>query len=242
MRQLLFFFIFLSSFALSFAQEFIGGVQLKPGIPIGDFETRSPEIWVPEMAAFANYQVPNLPIEIGLSLGYGLYGTKLEKRNDLYVGFSDELRLRRNNNLFAIMGVFRFFPQVYGRVFPFIEAQAGALYSFTRYSIRTNPFEEPIETGRDISDWARASQLGAGLMIPFKKPQTGQLEIRLMYQNTSRSDYLTREDTRFQPDPDGESDGQFIYSTRRSTFNMIQPSIGLSFFIPHLGRTTWHEN
>lgn len=230
MRRLLFLIIFLSPFLKATAQGFIGGVQVKTGIPIGDFKTAADGILLPELAFWANYQIPNTPLEIGLSLGYGIYGTKLEKRDDLYVGFSDELRLRRNNNMLSTMGIFRFFPEVYGKVFPFIEAQAGGIYAYTRYKIRTSTYEDIIEEDGDFSDWSRAYQLGGGVMIPFKSPQKGQLEFRLMYQNTSRLDYLTAQDTEYKPDPDGEEDGKFIYSTRRSPFTMIQPSIGLSFY------------
>jgi hypothetical protein len=118
----------------------------------------------------------------------------------------------------------------------------GALRAFTRFAIRPSIFEEPIEQGQDISDWARAYRLGAGMMIPIGFPAKGQLEFRLMYQDTSRLEYLLKSDTGFQSDPDGVENGQFIYSSRRSTFNMIRPSIGVSFYIPHSRRSTWHEN
>lgn len=230
MRRLLFLLTFLSPFLETNAQDFIGGFQVKTGIPIGDFKAAAAGILLPELAFWANYQIPKTPLEIGLSFGYGIYGTKLEKRDDLYVGFNDELRLRRNNNMLTMMGVFRFFPEIYGKVFPFIEAQAGGIYAYTRYKIRASIFEDVIEEDRDFSDWSRAYQLGGGVMIPFKSAQKGQLEIRLMYQNSTRLDYLTRQDTEYQYDPDGEVDGEFVYSTRRSPFTMIQPSIGASFY------------
>jgi len=229
-RCLLFLLFVLYPFLNANSQDFIGGFQVKNGIPIGDFKTAAEGILVPEFAFWINYQIPKTPLEIGISLSYGIYGTKLEKRDDLYVGFNDELRLRRNNNMLTMMGVFRFFPEVYGKVFPFIEAQAGGIYAYTRYKIRTSIFEDVIEEDRDFSDWSRAYQLGGGVMTPLKFFEKGYLEFRLMYQNTSRLDYLTRKDTEFKPDPNGEVEGEFIYSTRRSPFTMIQPSIGLSFY------------
>lgn len=214
----------------SFAQELLWGLQLKSGIATEDFYQESGRLVVPELAFFTNYQIPNKPIEVGFSLGYGLYGTELEKRNDLYVGFNDELRLRRNNNMLSMAGVFRFFPQVYGKVFPFVEAQLGAVYAYSRFKIRETVLTEPLEEDHDMGDWARMNQLGGGLLIPLGKGINGNLEIRLMYQNTSRLDYLKSGDTTFRPDPDGQVNGVFEYNIRRSTLNMIQPSIGVSFY------------
>lgn len=129
MRRLLFLFFFISPFLKANAQDFIGGFRVKTNIPIGDFKAEAEGILLPELAFWANYQIPNSPLEVGLSLGYGIYGTRLEKRNDLNVGLNDELRLRRNNNTLTMMGVFRFFPEVYGKVLPFIEGQAGGIYA-----------------------------------------------------------------------------------------------------------------
>ncbi|MCH7399120.1 hypothetical protein MM236_14035 [Belliella sp. DSM 107340] len=212
------------------AQDMLWGLQFKSGIATQDFHEVSGRLVVPELAVFTNYQVPNLPFEVGVSLGFGLYGTQLEKRNDLYVGFNDELRLRRNNNTLSMAGVFRFFPQVYGKVFPFMEAQIGALYGYTRFKIREDAFSEPIELERDMGNWTRLSQLGGGVMIPLGSEINANLELRLMYQNTGRLEYLTKGDVNYVPDPDGQVNGTFEYSPRRSTFNMIQPSIGLSFY------------
>ncbi|MFD2037613.1 hypothetical protein ACFSKL_22655 [Belliella marina] len=229
MKKILLICILFCSLQPTKAQDFLWGLQLKSGIATQDFYEESGRLVVPELAFFTNYQVPKLPIEIGLSLGYGLYGTQLEKRDDLYVGFSDELRLRRNNNTLSMAGVFRFFPQVYGKVFPFVEAQMGALYSYTRFKIRETVSSDPIEEERDMGNWARMSQLGGGVLIPMGK-SNANLELRLMYQNTGRLEYLTKGDVSFIPDPDGEVNGVFEYDVKRSTFNMIQPSIGISFY------------
>ncbi len=215
----------------SFGQNFLGGLQYKHGIATQDFYQESGRLMVPELSFFTNYQVPDLPIEVGISLGYALYGSELEKRRDLYLGFNDQLRLRRNNNVLTMSGVFRFFPQVYGKVFPFVEAQMGAIYSFTRYKIRETATTDPIEEERDMGSWARLSQLGGGVMIPISKDGSTNLELRVMYQNTGRLDYLTKGDVTFRPDPDRQANGIFEYNTRRSSFNMIQPSIGISFYL-----------
>ena len=229
MKKFLIFVFLISNGAL--AQDFLWGLQYKLGIAVQDFKAESGNVQVPEFVFFSTYQIPKIPVEIGLSLGYGIYGTQLEKRRDLYVGFNDELRLRRNNNLFSAAGMFRFFPQVYGKAFPFFEAQLGAVYAYSRFKIRETATTEPIEEGRDMGNWARMNQLGGGLLIPLGKSVNGNLEIKLMYQNTGRLEYLTKGDVRFRPDPDGRVNGEFEYFTRKSSLNMIQPSIGISFYV-----------
>ncbi|MCH7401728.1 hypothetical protein ACFOUP_00990 [Belliella kenyensis] len=214
-----------------YGQDFIWGMQYKHGIATGDFAAAAGRLQTPEFAIYTNYQIPNQPVEIGISVGYGINGTALEKRNDLYVGFNDELRLRRNNNLLSLAGVFRFFPEVYGSIFPFLEAQVGGIHAYTRYKIRENATAEPIENEKDLGSWARMSQIGGGVFIPLGEKIKGNLELRLMYQHTSPLDYLTKNDVRYEPDPNGVENGQFIYNVRRSPLNMIQPSIGINFYI-----------
>jgi hypothetical protein len=86
MRTALYLFFFLSPLLTSSAQDFMGGAHFNAGFPFGDFKETAPELFVPEIDFFANYQIPIAPIEVGLSVGYGIYGTQLEKRNDLLCG------------------------------------------------------------------------------------------------------------------------------------------------------------
>lgn len=220
---LLFFPVFLN------AQNWGMGFEAGVGLPTGNLKEASSGTVFPELSTSLIYEFWNLPIDLGLSVGYGMYGTKLEKRTDLYRGFSDELRLRRNNNLLSIMGMFRYLPEVDWKLKPFIELQGGTNYLYTRYKIRESRFEEPIEEDRDLANWIGAFRLGGGLKIPFKTPDDGFFQLKIMYQDTRRVEFLLKEGTKFDPEPKGG--GTFSYQPVRSVLTWIQPSIGVVLYM-----------
>ena len=227
MRQLIFTGIFLLCSSALHAQDILFGFQANAGIPVRELRDKVGHIVFPEYTFVTLYTFPYQPIEVGLSIGYGIYGTKLEKRTDLYQGFTDEFRLRRNNNLLTLMGVFRYNPEVSWKVQPFLEAQAGANYFYTRFKIRESRFEDPIEEGMDFKAWVMAFRFGGGIKIPFKNKDLGFLEFKVLYHDSGPVEYLRRQDTRYLPD---KGTGEFVYTPQRSTINMIQPGIGLFLF------------
>ncbi|TVP53128.1 MAG: hypothetical protein EA341_01580 [Mongoliibacter sp.] len=212
-----------------FSQNWGLGFQSNVGIPIAELHQEAGGTIFPEFNTLVLYEFWNLPIDLGINFGYGIYGTKLEKRTDLYRGFSDELRLRRNNNLFTLMAVFRYLPEVLWKVKPFVEVQGGANYLFTRYKIRESRFEDPIEEERDFSNWIRAVRLGAGIKIPFKKQEHGYFEIKCIYQESRRTEFLLKNGTIFEPEPQGG--GTFAYEPTRSALTWIQPGIGVVIYL-----------
>ncbi|WP_009032823.1 hypothetical protein [Indibacter alkaliphilus] len=218
--------IFLLSTELS-GQQWGLGFQSNLGFPVGKLKEGSPGIVIPEFSTVGYYEFWNLPINLGLSIGYGIYGTELEKRRDLYAGFNDQLRLRRNNNSLTIMALFRYLPEVSWKLKPFVELQGGTNYLYTRYKISESRFEEPIEEGRDHADWIGALRFGGGFKIPFKNPEFGFFEFKVIYQETKPVEYLRRGDVEFVPDRDG---GQFNFQVRKSNFNFIQPGIGFVLY------------
>lgn len=232
MRRLSFIGIFLLFTSALHAQDILFGFQANAGIPVRELREKVGNIVFPEYTFVTLYSFPFRPIEVGLSIGYGRYGTKLEKRTDLYPGFSDEYRLRRNNNLFTLMGVFRYNPEVSWRLQPFLEAQMGANYFYTRFKIRESRYYDPIEEGMDFDAWVMAFRFGGGIKVPFKNKELGFFEFKVLYHDSGPVDYLRRQDTEYQPD---KGDGEFVYSSQRSTINMVQPGIGLVFFTDSRG-------
>jgi hypothetical protein len=211
------------------SQNFGLGFQSNFGIPVLDLKEEVGGLVFPEFNTLGIYDFPFAPIELGLSIGYGVYNSSLEKRRDLYPGFTDELRLRRNNNLLTIMAVFRYFPEVkWKTILPFFEIQAGANYFFTRYKIRESRFEEPIEEGRDFSDWVSAFRFGGGLKIPFKNPDMGYFDIKIIYHESGKVEFLRKNDTQYLPD---QGNGEFVYSPVSSPIQMIQPGIGVVLYM-----------
>jgi hypothetical protein len=227
MHRLIFTVIFLLHMSAIYGQDILYGFQANAGIPVRELRDNVGNIVFPEYTFIALYSLPYRPIEVGLSIGYGKYGTKLEKRTDLYPGFNDELRLRRNNNLLTLMGVFRFNPEVNWKVEPFIEAQLGANYFYTRYKIRESRFDDPLEEGMDFKAWVMAYRVGGGIKIPFKNREIGFLEFKCLYHDSGPVQFLRRQDTEFRPD---QGDGEFVYSPQRSAINMVQPGIGIVLY------------
>jgi len=228
MRSVLFIAIFLSSASMAQAQYFSAGFQANAGFPIGDLRQKTGSIIFPEYSFSTYYKFPMKPIEVGFGLGYGKYGTELEKRSDLYPGFTDRLRLRRNNNLLTFMGIFRYNFESEKRLTPFLEAQAGANYFYTRYKIRETQFEEPIEQGMDFGDWVLGYRFGGGVKIPFKNRDMGHFEFKVLYHDSAQVEFLRKQDTEYLPD---QGEGEFVYSIQRSPITMIQPGIGIIFTI-----------
>jgi len=210
--------------------QFYGiGFQTNLGIPVSDLREEVGGLVFPEFNTLGIYKFSSVPMEAGLSIGYGIYSTSLEKRTDLYPGYTDEMRLRRNNNLLTIMSIFRFSPEVkWTSMLPFFELQAGANYFFTRYKIRASRFEETFEEGRDFSDWIAALRIGAGIKIPFQKPEIGYFEFKILYHESAKVKFLRKNDTQFLQD---QGDGEFVYSPVNSEIKMIQPGIGVVLYM-----------
>lgn len=206
--------------SLSHAQELSYGFQTHFSIPVQQFERKADGLLFPEFNFAFYHRLNQLPFELGLNLGYGIYGSKLERRNDLYEGSNDEFRLRRNNNILTIMPTIRYQFPLESPVLPFFEAQIGANYYYTRFKIRETIFSEPIEIGRDMRDWNMAYRVGGGLKIPIKKAN-GHLEIRAFYHDGTSTNFLRKQDSSYNP-----LERNFEYNIQRSAIQKIQFGIG----------------
>jgi hypothetical protein len=224
MRKLLLFPILFLAFSVQ-AQFFLGGAHFNGSSSVGNLKKEASSVFFPTISGFMLYEFEQAPIQIGLDLGYGLYGSKLEKRTDLYTGFNDELRLRRNNHIATGFVTMRYLPLVQAKFIPFIEAQFGANYLFTNYQIRATIDEEPIEKELDHSDWAIAYRLGAGIQIPLPFfDSSTKLEFKTTYQDSNSIRFLTKGDVTFLPD---QGDGEFEYNFKRGPLQFLTFSIGI---------------
>ncbi|MCE7056699.1 hypothetical protein LZF95_18585 [Algoriphagus sp. AGSA1] len=222
-KPILLILLFISSTPL-FAQFFIAGGHINGGLPVLRLEKEVGKLFFPTLSGIALYEFQAQPIQIGLELSYGVYGTKLEVRDDLYPGFSENYRIRRNNNYTSGMAVFRYLPSMSSKVTPFIEIQAGANYLYSRFKIRPSFFEEAVEAGIDMGDWAFGYKLGGGIQLPLPFIDGGKLELRLNYQDGGSIRFLTKGDTHFLPD---KGDGEFEYNPRQSPLQLITASMGI---------------
>jgi len=227
MRNSIFIFIFLVSTPSLKAQFFIGGVHFNGGFPVSKLKQEVDKLFFPTLSGILLYEFYNQPFQVGLELGYGIYGTKLEKRNDLYPGYSGINRIRRNNNYTSGMAVFRYLPTMSSKLTPFIEIQIGANYLYSRFKIRPSIFEEVIEVGKDMEDWSFGYKVGGGLQIPIPGMDGGKLELRLNYQDGNSIRFLTKTDVDYLPN---KGSGEFEYNPRQSPLQLITASVGIVFY------------
>ncbi|WP_425637708.1 hypothetical protein ACPUEN_20100 [Algoriphagus yeomjeoni] len=224
MRKSLIILLLLISTTSLHAQFFIAGGHLNGGLPVSKLKKEVDKTFFPTLSGILLYELYNQPIQLGLEVAYGIYGTKVEKRNDLYPGYTDEFRLRRNNNYTSGMAVFRYLPSLTSKVTPFIEIQAGANYLYSRFKIRPSIFEEVVEAGKDMQDWAFAYKIGGGVQFPLLGIDGGKLELRVNYQDGGTMRFLTRGDTNYLPN---KGDGEFDYNPRQSPLQLITASLGI---------------
>ena len=218
-------FFFLIGFAAK-AQFFIAGGHFNGGFATGQLKQETGGIFFPTISGMLLHEARSAPIQFGLELGYGIYGSNLEKRTDLYEGFSDELRLRRNNNMATGMIVIRYLPFPQSKITPFFEAKFGANYLYTRYKIRESiASEEAIESGKDFENWTLAHGFGAGVQFPIPSNPDLVLEFKANYQTSNSIRFLTKGDATFDPLPGGG--GTFDYEIRSAPLTKLTFSIGL---------------
>ncbi|WP_111670647.1 hypothetical protein [Algoriphagus litoralis] len=226
MKKLLFALLFLAFGFPVKAQFFIAGGHFNGGLATGQLKSETGGLFFPSLSGILLHEARSAPIQVGLELGYGIYGSKLEKRTDLYEGFSDELRLRRNNNIATGMVVIRYLPFPESKLSPFIEAKFGANYLYTRYKIRESiAAEDTIEAGKDFENWTLAHGFGAGVQFPIPTNPDLVLEFKANYQSSNSLRFLTKGDTTFDPLPNGG--GTFDYEVRSAPLTKLSFSIGI---------------
>lgn len=215
------------------AQDFSLGVIGRPNFTLNRFNESLDRSVIPELTLIALYRLPyQQPLDIGLSLGYSLYGTDLEKRDDLFPNSSETFRLRKYHNLWNLKAHLRYYPSLSIHLPLFFEVQGGALNINTRYAIRDSAFDEPLEKDGIIRDWVMGYGAGMGYKIPFKKdPTRGHIEIRLLYHDSAFAKFLRKGQAQF--DPDMGDFGEFVYQPNRSPLTMLELSIGI--FMANLG-------
>jgi hypothetical protein len=207
------------------AQFWSAGGHFNGGFAQGELKKETGGLFIPTLSGIFLYEAATAPIQFGFELGYGIYGSKMEKRTDLYAGFNDELRLRRNNNILTGMTVIRYQTNPLGEIHHFIEAKFGANYLYTRYKIRETMFsEEALESDKDFENWTLSYSVGTGVQIPLNSSGLF-LELKGNYQTGNSVRFLTKGDATYTAEPGGG--GTFEYNYRRSPLDLIMLSIGL---------------
>jgi len=210
------------------AQFWSAGGHFNSGFAQGELKKETGGLFIPTLSGILLYEAATAPIQFGFELGYGIYGSKLEKRTDYYQGFNDELRLRRNNNILTGMAVMRYQTNPLGNIRHFMEAKFGANYLYTRFKIRDSIVsDEVIESGKDHESWTLAYSFGTGIQIPIPSNPGLFLEIKGNYQTGNSLRFLTKGDVTYVPESGGG--GTFDYHYRRAPMENLIFSVGLVY-------------
>ncbi|HSI77622.1 MAG TPA: hypothetical protein VK957_17115 [Lunatimonas sp.] len=214
-------------------QDFSVGFIGRTNFTLNRFNESLDRAVIPEVTLIGLYRLPYLqPLDLGLSLGYSLYGTDMEKRDDLFPDSSETFRLRKYHNLWNLKAHLRFYPSRSIHFPLFFEVQGGAVNINTRYAIRDGAFDEPLEKDGIIRDWVMGYGAGMGYKFPFSKdPTRGHIEIRLLYHDSAFAKFIRKGQAQFDADI-GEF-GQFVYQPHRAPLTMLELSIGI--FMANLG-------
>jgi len=212
-----------------FAQDFSVGILGRSNVTLNRFNEKLGMAVIPEFALLGLYRLPyQQPLEVGLSLGYSLYGTDLEERDDLFPDSSELLRLRKYHNIWNAKAHLRFFPTQWVHFPLFFEVQGGAVNINTRYAIRVNAVDEPIEKDHILRDWVMGYGAGIGYKLPFRKdPTSGHIEFRVLYHDTAFAGFLKKGQAQF--DPNKGDFGEFVYQPNRAPLTMLELSLGVFF-------------
>ncbi len=212
----------------AYGQVWSAGGHFNGGMALCQLKTEAGDLFIPALSGLFLYESRTAPVSFGLEFGYGIYGSKLERRSDFYQGFNDELRLRRNNNIATGMAVIRYQTNPSGTIRHFIEAKFGANYLYTRYKIReTIVSEENLEVAKDLENWTLAYGIGTGIQIPILAEPGLYIELKANYQSTDGVRFLTKGDVRYEPFPEGG--GDFVFETRKAPFQQVIFSVGLMY-------------
>jgi hypothetical protein len=210
------------------AQFWSAGGHFNGGFAQGKLKDETNGLFIPTISGIFLHEAQTIPIQVGFELGYGIYGSKLEKRTDYYQGFNDELRLRRNNNILTGMAVMRYQTNPLGNIRHFMEAKFGANYLYTRFKIRDSIVsDEVIESGKDHESWTLAYSFGTGIQIPIPSNPGLFLEIKGNYQTGNSLRFLTKGDVTYVPESGGG--GTFDYHYRRAPMENLVFSVGLVY-------------
>lgn len=205
------------------SQQLLAGIHVKAGIPVAEFKSKSGIPVLPEVGLNFLHVIEGTPIFIGADIGYGLYGTEVTKRRDVFPGVNQRFRIRRNNNYISLLGLVRLMPNLNSRLRPFLEGQIGGIHTYTRSHIRENRWEEPIASGTEFYDWAMLLEAGAGIMVALNPSRDTFLELKVHYVDANQMDFLTKESTFYN------EQGDLIVIPIRAGFKMLQPSLALKY-------------
>jgi hypothetical protein len=193
-------------------------------IPIAEFQRESPGVLGVGLQGGGLIRFWKAPVYVGLDGSVYMYGTKTITEPGLTVGGGNiDLRVTRNNFLFAGHVAVRFQPEVESKFQPYAQLLGGMHYLFTMRNTRESRGEEPFESVAELEDYTWSLGIAGG--VNYYLTNEFAIDFRITALKGGRADYLTDGAVRFDP-----VENEVIYRVRRSFTDHLSPTLGIRYF------------
>ena len=204
---------------------FTGFLNFNLSFPSGEFKDVNNTLGAGGRLGVLYNPSENLPLYIGLELGYQVMGQENSSFYSTYFGFTDEYRISATNNVFTALVNLRFQSNKKTvAVKPFAEALFGANDFFSTTTVERETYNSSGTISNSSSSkarWAMSYGGSVGLDIRLDKKGTVGLELRTSYLKGAHTKYLT--------DPIIDNAGYVSYAEKESETDMIVAQIGIKF-------------
>jgi len=199
-------------------------LELPVAFATGEFRQDSPGTWGSGITLHVLTPIKNGPLEVGGEFGFLNYGISRTNAEVELGGTFFEGLLIRNNAMISLQPMLRYrLPTIGSKIRPFIDAQAGVRYLYTRKGIRVRGEGERLASQSDIVHWTATAGFGGGL--EFDLDDDTALSLRAMYHTSSPADYARRGS--FTTDAQGVDRVQFF----NSRIDLLTISVGIRGFL-----------
>ncbi len=206
-------------------KKFAGSLNLQVALPSGEYSSVNGKTGVGGRFNFLYRHQPNIPVSLGLELGYQIVGSRSERFSASVFGFYDEYRLTASNNVFSALLNVRLSPLSQGSaIMPFVDGLIGWNNFFSNVSIErlTLNNDSGQQWSNTKSRWANSYGGSFGVDIALNKKRNTYLELKTAFMQGTKTKYLT--------DPVIYNDATVGFTELESETNMIIPQVGLHFF------------
>lgn len=209
------------------AQGIDFGLSLNGGFPQGSFKNNVESNGF-GFDAVIGYNLPRMPVTVGLNLGYINYGS-----SSRFESFSPNIpevtvRVKTTNNILTTHLFTRLEAPV-GPVKPYVDGLVGFNYLFTESKVTDDDFEEPIASTTNFDDAAFSYGVGTGLKIKLGESVNAEngrlarwyLDLKARYLLGGEAEYLREGSLQ-------RSGSTLIFDTRRSKTDLLTFGVGFS--------------
>lgn len=208
--------------AQSFGQKLTGGLNISFGIPSGEFKELNNNTAIGGKGWIAYNPSRNIPLYLGIEIGYGVMGQRTQYFYSTVYGFYDEYEVAASSNILSLHIKMRLQQPKLLAVRPFAEGILGWNDFFSTVNVERITYNGYYDTRGGNSSgasWAFTYGGAAGLNIILSRKDHLFLELKTAYMVGRKATYLT--------DPQITNQGQVYFTENKSETNMIIPQIGV---------------